>query len=124
MGLGDAMIGLGIGLQGQAKLDMNAPMQLLQKRMAAKRAEDKYLQDIMDDTGKELRKLGEAGYHSKYIPVVKEKIAAGPASRAAMLGRINIPAPIIVPVPIINASLNPRSLASSCSCDVLIFFTL
>lgn len=77
MGLGDAMIGLGIGLQGQAKLDMNAPMQLLQKRMAAKRAEDKYLQDIMDDTGKELRKLGDAGYHSKYIPVVKEKIAAG-----------------------------------------------
>lgn len=72
MALGDAMFGLGIGLQGQAKLNMNAPMQAFKQRQAAKAAKQKALDDQVSAAMKDFLKF--EGYHNKYLPTAKEEV--------------------------------------------------
>jgi hypothetical protein len=72
MALGDAMFGLGIGLQGQAKLNMNAPMQAVKQRQAAKAAKDKKLSDDINELMKDFGDF--KGLHNFYLPLAKEEV--------------------------------------------------
>jgi hypothetical protein len=48
-------------------------------------------------------------------PRTNVSAASGPARATAVPGRTKIPAPIIVPIPIVSAASGPRSFASSSS---------
>lgn len=73
MALGDAMFGLGIGLQGQAKLDTTAPMQAFKQRQAAKAAQQKAVDAQVANAMKDFLKF--EGYHNKYLPIAQEEVS-------------------------------------------------
>jgi hypothetical protein len=73
MALGDAMFGLGIGLQGQAKLNMNAPMQAFKQRQAAKAAAKKDIDDFVKDAMKDF--TVDEKFHPKYVNLASQEIS-------------------------------------------------
>jgi hypothetical protein len=48
-------------------------------------------------------------------PTTNDPTTTGPAAWAATPGNTKIPAPIIVPIPMVSADSSPRSFASSSS---------
>lgn len=73
MALGDAMFGLGIGLQGQAKLNMNAPMQAFKQRQAAQVAAKKDIDDFVKNAMKDF--TIDEKFHPKYVNLASQEIS-------------------------------------------------